>query len=66
MILNCRYIQVMKMPFFSGNYVIFQKINYQYWPPQPDDPSTMRVASVIAFSVLYLSVCLFSALCYFF
>ena len=27
-----------------------------YWPAQPDDPSTIRVASVIAFSVL----CLFS------
>ena len=27
-----------------------------YWPAQPDNPSTIRVASVIAFSVLCLSV----------
>ena len=36
-------------------------VELKCWPAQPDDPSTIRVASVIAFSVLCLfSVCLFS------
>ena len=33
------------------------EIPYICWPAQPDDPSTIRVASVIAFSALCLYVC---------
>ena len=30
---------------------------YIYWPAQPDDPSMIRVPSVIAFSACSLSAC---------
>ena len=36
------------------------EISSEYWPAQPNDPSTIRVASVIAFFVCLFSVCLFS------
>ena len=37
--------------------IIQPPINSHGWPAQPDDPSTIRVASVIDFPVLCLSVC---------
>ena len=37
--------------------IIQLPINSHSWPAQPDDPLTIRVASVIAFPVLCLSVC---------
>ena len=39
--------------------IIQPTINSHSWPAQPDDPSTIRVASVIAFSVCLFSVTFF-------
>ena len=45
------------------NIIIYKSMKYycRYWPAQPDDPLTIRVASVMA-----VSVCLFSVLCHIF
>ena len=42
----------------TGNVRYIKYLPYiGYWPAQPNDPSGIRVASVIEFSVLCLSVC---------
>ena len=46
--------------FYSSEYIFFtENMN---WPTQPDNPLTIRVASVIAFSVCLSVLCL-SVLC---